>query len=238
MAGVPESGCMGCRLRVVDGSLHADGRHVDRRRRHAARDHRVTLNTDVRTSGAIRCPTCTLTITNNDIAMRNHAYGQGEKIYQARGAVKTFRTPPYPSTHNLGHVPDECQGKRRRVQQVRPDARHPQPFHLGRQSVSPPAARKIQRSPLSRWRSVRRSHRNANEPEDDLNRRTALTSKRSLLEQEARMCQFYVKADPILYESRSRTIRIHGVITSIRLENLAWMYSRRWPPKKAARPIA
>ncbi len=36
------------------------------------------------------------------------------------------------------------------------------------------------------------------------------------------MCQFYVKADPILYESRSRTIRIHGVITSIRLENLAW----------------
>ena len=36
------------------------------------------------------------------------------------------------------------------------------------------------------------------------------------------MCEFFVKADPILYESRSRTIRIHGVLTSIRLENMAW----------------
>ncbi len=36
------------------------------------------------------------------------------------------------------------------------------------------------------------------------------------------MCEFYVKADPILYESRTRTLRIHGVLTSIRLENLAW----------------
>jgi predicted DNA-binding ribbon-helix-helix protein len=36
------------------------------------------------------------------------------------------------------------------------------------------------------------------------------------------MCEFFVKADPILYESRSRTIRIHGVPTSIRLENLVW----------------
>jgi len=36
------------------------------------------------------------------------------------------------------------------------------------------------------------------------------------------MCEFFVKADPILYESRTRTVRIHGVLTSIRLENLAW----------------
>ena len=35
------------------------------------------------------------------------------------------------------------------------------------------------------------------------------------------MCEF-VKADPILYESRTRTVRIHGVLTSIRLENLLW----------------
>jgi choline dehydrogenase-like flavoprotein len=34
--------------------------------------------------------------------MRNHAFAQGEKVYQAAGAIKTFRTPPYPSTHNLG----------------------------------------------------------------------------------------------------------------------------------------
>jgi predicted DNA-binding ribbon-helix-helix protein len=36
------------------------------------------------------------------------------------------------------------------------------------------------------------------------------------------MCEFFVKADPILYEQRSRTIRMHGVLTSIRLENLMW----------------
>ena len=36
------------------------------------------------------------------------------------------------------------------------------------------------------------------------------------------MCEFFVKADPILYEQRSRTVRIHGVLTSIRLENMAW----------------
>lgn len=36
------------------------------------------------------------------------------------------------------------------------------------------------------------------------------------------MCEFFVKADPIVYESRSRTIRIHGALTSIRLENTVW----------------
>lgn len=36
------------------------------------------------------------------------------------------------------------------------------------------------------------------------------------------MCEFFVKADPIRYEQRSRTVRIHGVLTSIRLENMAW----------------
>ena len=38
----------------------------------------------------------------NDQAMRNHAYKQGSAIYDAVGALKTFQTPPYPSTHNLG----------------------------------------------------------------------------------------------------------------------------------------
>jgi predicted DNA-binding ribbon-helix-helix protein len=36
------------------------------------------------------------------------------------------------------------------------------------------------------------------------------------------MCEVYVKADPMLYECRSRAIRIRGVMTSIRLENLFW----------------
>ena len=38
----------------------------------------------------------------NDIAMRRHAYLQGAAIYEAVGAIRTFPTPPYPSTHNLG----------------------------------------------------------------------------------------------------------------------------------------
>ena len=36
------------------------------------------------------------------------------------------------------------------------------------------------------------------------------------------MCEIFVKADPDLYESRARSIRLHGVVTSIRLENLFW----------------
>ncbi len=38
----------------------------------------------------------------NDVAMRSHAYGQGKALYEAVGATRTFPTPPYPSTHNLG----------------------------------------------------------------------------------------------------------------------------------------
>jgi choline dehydrogenase-like flavoprotein len=38
----------------------------------------------------------------NDIAMRDHAFNQASMIYDAVGATRTFPTPPYPSTHNLG----------------------------------------------------------------------------------------------------------------------------------------
>jgi choline dehydrogenase-like flavoprotein len=38
----------------------------------------------------------------NDLAMRNHAFKQGAAVYSAVGAIRTFQTPPYPSTHNLG----------------------------------------------------------------------------------------------------------------------------------------
>lgn len=36
------------------------------------------------------------------------------------------------------------------------------------------------------------------------------------------MCEIFVKADPALYESRAHSIRLHGAVTSIRLENLYW----------------
>jgi choline dehydrogenase-like flavoprotein len=38
----------------------------------------------------------------NDIAMREHGFRQGAAVYEAVGATRTFRVPPYPSTHNLG----------------------------------------------------------------------------------------------------------------------------------------
>ena len=36
------------------------------------------------------------------------------------------------------------------------------------------------------------------------------------------MCQIYLARDPIQYECRSRAVRIHGVVTTIRLENEFW----------------
>lgn len=36
------------------------------------------------------------------------------------------------------------------------------------------------------------------------------------------MCEVFISADPDLYASRARSVRLHGVVTSIRLENLFW----------------
>ena len=36
------------------------------------------------------------------------------------------------------------------------------------------------------------------------------------------MCQVYANTDSILYESRTRSLRIRGVLTTIRIENLFW----------------
>ncbi|MGM9491094.1 ribbon-helix-helix domain-containing protein [Ideonella sp. YS5] len=36
------------------------------------------------------------------------------------------------------------------------------------------------------------------------------------------MCEIFISADPAGYDSRTRSVRLHGVVTSIRLENLFW----------------
>ena len=36
------------------------------------------------------------------------------------------------------------------------------------------------------------------------------------------MCEIFISADPASYDSRTRSVRLHGVVTSIRLENLFW----------------
>jgi len=64
--------------------------------------NRITLNDAVKDQWGNPVPNVHFDDHPNDEAMREHAFVQGERVYQAAGAVKTFRTPPYPSTHNLG----------------------------------------------------------------------------------------------------------------------------------------
>ena len=65
-------------------------------------DNRVTLNTEVKDQFGLPVANVHFSDHPNDVAMRNHAYKQGAAIYDAVGATRTFPTPPYPSTHNLG----------------------------------------------------------------------------------------------------------------------------------------
>lgn len=64
--------------------------------------NRITLNASVKDKFGNPVPNVHFDDHDNDIAMRNHAFTQGENVYRAAGAVRTYRTPPYPSTHNLG----------------------------------------------------------------------------------------------------------------------------------------
>ncbi len=64
--------------------------------------NRITLSKDVKDEHGLPVPDVYYDDHPNDIAMRDHAYAQGKALYEAVGAVRTFPTPPYPSTHNLG----------------------------------------------------------------------------------------------------------------------------------------
>ena len=65
-------------------------------------NNRITLNADKKDAFGMPVANVHFDDHANDVAMRNHAYKQGSAIYDAVGALKTFQTPPYPSTHNLG----------------------------------------------------------------------------------------------------------------------------------------
>jgi len=64
--------------------------------------NRVTLNHEVKDQHGLPVANVHFDDHPNDIAMRNHAYERGAAVYDAVGATRTFPTPPYPSTHNLG----------------------------------------------------------------------------------------------------------------------------------------
>jgi choline dehydrogenase-like flavoprotein len=65
-------------------------------------DNRVTLNMEVKDQHGLPVANVHFDEHPNDVAMRSHAYRQGQAVYDAVGATRTFPTPPYPSTHNLG----------------------------------------------------------------------------------------------------------------------------------------
>jgi choline dehydrogenase-like flavoprotein len=65
-------------------------------------NNRITLNTAAKDQHGLPVPNVHYDDHPNDVAMRAHAYKQGEAVYRAVGAKQVMRTPPYPSTHNLG----------------------------------------------------------------------------------------------------------------------------------------
>ena len=62
----------------------------------------VTLHASEKDKHGLPVPNVHFDDHPNDVAMRSHAYKQGGAVYDAVGATRTFPTPPYPSTHNLG----------------------------------------------------------------------------------------------------------------------------------------
>ncbi|WP_218509177.1 GMC family oxidoreductase [Variovorax sp. dw_308] len=65
-------------------------------------NNRVTLHASLKDKWGSPIPNVHFDDHANDLAMREHAFRQGQRVYAAAGAIKSFRTPPYPSTHNLG----------------------------------------------------------------------------------------------------------------------------------------
>lgn len=64
--------------------------------------NRITLNDKVKDKWGNAVANVHFDDHENDIRMREHAFKQGQEVYAAAGAIKSFKTPPYPSTHNLG----------------------------------------------------------------------------------------------------------------------------------------
>ena len=64
--------------------------------------NRISLHGSEKDQYGLPVPNVHFSDHPNDIAMREHAFTQGSAVYEAVGATRTIRTPPYPSTHNLG----------------------------------------------------------------------------------------------------------------------------------------
>jgi choline dehydrogenase-like flavoprotein len=64
--------------------------------------NRVTLDPSAKDQWGLPVANVHYDDHRNDLAMREHAYRQASALYDAVGAKRLHRVPPYPSTHNLG----------------------------------------------------------------------------------------------------------------------------------------
>ena len=64
--------------------------------------NRVTLDPAAKDKWGLAVANVHFDDHQNDITMRKYAHKAGSAVYEAVGATRTFPTPPYPSTHNLG----------------------------------------------------------------------------------------------------------------------------------------
>lgn len=64
--------------------------------------NRVTLSDSARDQWDLPVANVHFDDHPNDVAMRTYAYEKAEALYKSVGAIGAHRTPPYPSTHNLG----------------------------------------------------------------------------------------------------------------------------------------
>jgi choline dehydrogenase-like flavoprotein len=64
--------------------------------------NRITLSDSAVDQWGLPAPNVHFDDHPNDVAMRQYAYEKAEALYKSVGAVGINRTPPYPSTHNLG----------------------------------------------------------------------------------------------------------------------------------------
>ena len=84
------------------------GRHVDRRRGHAARDATGSRCTPTeKDKFGLPIPNVHFDDHPNDIAMRSHAFRQGTAVYEAAGATRGLRDAALSLDAQSRHQPDE-----------------------------------------------------------------------------------------------------------------------------------
>ena len=110
--GVPRSRRLGPRLHLGDRPLREHGRHVDRRRGHAAGDEpRHAASKTEKDQFGMPIPNVHFDDHPNDIAMRNHAYKQGTAVYEAVGATRDLPDAALSVDAQSRHQPDEREAR-------------------------------------------------------------------------------------------------------------------------------